>query len=265
MLRVSNCVAITTLCVGLSLVNSEVAQADVHSPVSVVLVHGAFENSSIWAKVIPIIERRGIAVVALQNPLTSLAVDVENTKRVIDDQQGDVVLVGHSYGGVVITEAGTDAKVKALVYVAGASPNSGQSGLDEAAAYPKPALLGHLSVDKQGIASATEEGILDLAQDVPSAQRRILLATQGPIAFAAFQGKISRAAWETKPSWSIVADQDRAISPQEEADSALRIGAKTTHLRSGHEVMLTKPGDVASVILRAYDATVSDHSNREKR
>jgi pimeloyl-ACP methyl ester carboxylesterase len=235
------------------------AQPAPKTPLSIVLVHGAFENSSIWNKVIAILQHRGIKVVAAQNPLTSLEADAQNTTRLIDDQPGNVLLVGHSYGGVVITEAGANSKVKALVYVAGASPNSGQSGLDEASAYPKPALLGHLFVDKQGMAYATDEGIEDLAQDVPGTERGVLLATQGPIAFAAFQGKVSHAAWETKPSWSIVADKDRAISPQEEADSGARIKAKVTHLQSGHEVMLTKPQQVADVILQAYQAVMASH------
>jgi pimeloyl-ACP methyl ester carboxylesterase len=147
--------------------------------------------------------------------------------------------------------------VAALVYVAGASPNSGQSGLDEASAYPRPALLDHLSVDKLGIASVTEQGMTDLAQDVPVDERRLLQATQGPIALAAFQGKVSHAAWQHRPSWSIVADQDHAISPKEEADSAARIGAKTTHLNSSHVVMLTQPDGVADVILQAYEAAAA--------
>jgi pimeloyl-ACP methyl ester carboxylesterase len=233
------------------------AQNAANTPVSVVLVHGAFENSSIWSKVIAILQHRGVKVITVQNPLTSVEADAQNTTRVIDDQPGEVVLVGHSYAGVVITEAGNNSKVKALVYVAGASPNSGQSGLDEASTYPKPALLGHLFVDKRGMAYATEEGMIDLAQDVPPVERRVLMATQGPIALTAFQGKVSHAAWETKPSWSIVADDDRAISPQEEADSAARIKARVTHLKSGHEVMLTKPTAVADVILRAYEAVAS--------
>jgi pimeloyl-ACP methyl ester carboxylesterase len=228
-------------------------------PVTVVLVHGAFENSSIWAKVITILQRRGVRVVTAQNPLTSVEDDARNTSRVIDNQPGSVVLVGHSYGGVVITEAGNNPKVEALVYVAGASPNSGQSGLDEASAYPRPALLDHLFVDKGGMAYATEEGLIDLAQDVPKNERQILLATQGPIALAAFQGKVSHAAWETKPSWSIVADDDGAVSPKEEADSAVRIKAKVTHIKSGHEVMLTKPAEVADVILQAYQTVASEH------
>jgi pimeloyl-ACP methyl ester carboxylesterase len=233
------------------------ARTAARTPVSVVLVHGAFENSSIWDKVIIILQRQGVKVVAVQNPLTAIEADASNTARVIDNQPGDVVLVGHSYGGVVITEAGNNPKVNALVYAAGASPNSGQSGLDEASAYPKPALLGHLFVDKQGMAYATEEGLVDLAQDVSPGARRVLLATQGPIALAAFQGKVSHAAWETKPSWSIVADDDRAISPKEEADSAARIKATTLHLRSGHEVMLTQPQQVADVIFRAYHAVTT--------
>ncbi|MEJ0041838.1 MAG: alpha/beta hydrolase [Rhizomicrobium sp.] len=228
-------------------------------PVTVVLVHGAFENSAVWNAVIPILQRHGVKVVAVQNPLTSLAADVQNTARNIDNQDGDVVLVGHSYGGTVITEAGNNDKVKALVYVAAVSPNSGESGLDEAAPYPKPALLGHLFVDKQGMAYATKDGIDDLAQDVSASERRVLLVTQGPIAFTAFQGKVSHAAWASKPSWSIVADNDHAISPQEEADSAVRIKAKITHLKSGHEVMLAKPQDVATVILQAYQSVAADH------
>jgi pimeloyl-ACP methyl ester carboxylesterase len=137
--------------------------------------------------------------------------------------------------------------------VAAASPNSGQSGLEEASTYPKPPLLDHLFVDKQGMAYATEEGVRDLAQDLPPAERRVLQATQEPIALTAFQGKVSQAAWEGKPSWSIVADDDHAISPKEEADSAARIKAKVTHLKSGHEVMLSEPQEVAAVIVQAYE------------
>ncbi len=233
------------------------AQPAAKPSVSVVLVHGAFENSSIWDKVVPILQRQGIRVAAAQNPLTSVTADAQNTDRVIDDQPGDVVLVGHSYGGVVITEAGTNPKVKALVYVAGASPNSGQSGFDEASAYPKPPLLDHLFVDKQGMAYATEEGMKDLAQDLSPAERQILQVTQGPIALTAFQGKVLHAAWEMKPSWSIVADDDHAISPKQEADSAARIKAKVAHLKSGHEVMLTKPQEVAAVIMQAYEAAAA--------
>ncbi len=134
-----------------SAAESALAEPAAEPPVTVVLVHGAFENSSIWNKVVVILQRRGVRVIAVQNPLTSVEADAQDTQRVIDNQPGDVVLVGHSYGGVVITEAGNNSKVKALVYVAGASPNSGQSGLDEASAYPKPPLLGHLFVDKQGL------------------------------------------------------------------------------------------------------------------
>jgi pimeloyl-ACP methyl ester carboxylesterase len=219
----------------------------------VVLVHGAFENSSIWGRVIPILQRRGIRVATAQNPLTSVNADAQNTARVIDDQPGDIVLVGHSYGGVVITEAGNNPKVKALVYIAAPSPNNGQSGLDEASAYPKPPLLDHLFVDKQGMAYATEDGMRDLAQDLSPAERQVLQVTQGPIALAAFRGKVSHAAWQAKPSWSIVADDDHAISPKEEADSAARIKAKVTHLKSGHEVMLSEPQAVAAVIVQAYE------------
>lgn len=157
---------------------------------TVVLVHGAFENSSIWNDVIPaILQRDGIKVVATQNPLTSLTADVASTDRTINDQEGDVVLVGHSYGGAVISEAGNNRKVKAFVCVAAVPPNSGESGLDEAAPYPKPAWLNHLFVDKQAMAYATPRGIDDLEQDVPARKRRVLPVTQGPTAFAAFQGK----------------------------------------------------------------------------
>ncbi len=233
--------------------------AQAGTPITVVLVHGAFENSSAWDAVIRRLQQRGLTVVAVQNPLTSLAADVQNTQRVINDQEGDVVLVGHSYGGAVITEAGNNDKVKALVYVAAVAPNSGQSGLNEAAPYPKPALLSHLAVDAQGMAYATPAGIDDLAQDLPAGTRRVLFATQVPIAFAAFKDTISHAAWESKPVWAIVADHDHAISTQEETDAAARIKARVTHLKSGHEVMLTKPQAVAAVILHASRAVAATH------
>ncbi|MBW4091690.1 MAG: alpha/beta hydrolase [Proteobacteria bacterium] len=231
------------------------------SPVSVVLVHGAFENSSSWSKVIAILQKCGVNVVAVQNPATSLAAAVQNTRRVIESQDGAVVLVGHSFGGVVITEAGNDDRVRALVYVAAASPDSGQSGLDEAAAYPKPALLSHLFVDGQGFAYATEQGMRDLAQDLPKAERDILMATQGPIALSAFEDKVTYAAWLDKPVWSVVADNDQAISPQEQTDAALRMKAKVRHVNSSHLVMLSAPEQVAEVILEAY-RVVGDGSDR---
>jgi pimeloyl-ACP methyl ester carboxylesterase len=182
---------------------------------NVVLVHGAWGDGSNWSKVIPLLEARGLHVVAVQNPLTSLADDVASTMRAIALQDGPVLLVGHSYGGAVITEAGNDPKVTGLVYVAAFAPDAGEATGDFGKDFPTPPGLGELRPDAFGFFSLTQKGIAeDFAQDLSMAEKQMIVATQHPTSGAALGGKVTTAAWKSKPSWYVVAKNDRMISPQ---------------------------------------------------
>jgi pimeloyl-ACP methyl ester carboxylesterase len=221
---------------------------------SVVIVHGAFADGSDWAKVIPLLQAKGIHVTAVQNPLTSLADDVAVTKRVIDAQSGKVVLVGHSWGGAVISQAGDHAKVAGLVYVAALAPDAGQSASDLFKQYPPVPGFAHIVADAGGFLSLSQEGITKhFAQDLPAATTAVMTATQGPIRGAAFDEKLSVAAWKTKPSWYIVAENDHMIQPDMERASAKLMNAKTTSLPTSHVPQQSQPAKVAAVILDAVN------------
>ncbi len=223
---------------------------------NVVLVHGAWADGSSWSRVIPLLEAKGFHVVAVQNPLTSLADDVAATKRAIALQNAPVLLVGHSYGGAVITEAGNDPKVAGLVYVAAFAPDAGEAVGEMGKAYPVPPGAGEIRPDSEGFLSLTAKGIAeDFAQDLPETERKVLAATQGPTAGAAFGAKISQAAWKSKPSWYVVARHDRMISPDFEAAMAKKIGAKVLSVDGSHAVMLSQPEKVAALIEDAAKAS----------
>lgn len=219
---------------------------------TVVLVHGAWADGSSWAKVIPLLQAKGIRVMGVQNPLTSLADDVTATKRVLADVDGPVVLVGHSWAGTVITEAGTDPKVKALVYVAAFANKEGESGGDLVAAYPKPPALGTVWDDGHGFLRQTEQGMIDnFAPDLSREEARTLFVAQGPLAASTFGDKVTVPAWRTVPSWYIVSANDRVISPQMERALAAQMKARTTVLQSSHVSLLSHPREVAAVIEEA--------------
>jgi len=218
---------------------------------TVLLIHGAWADGSSWSKVIPLLEVKGLHVVAVQIPLTSFADDVAATQRAIALEDGPVLLVGHSYGGAVITEAGNDPKVAGLVYVSAVAPDQGEStfGLITSVATP---IGTELRPDKSGFLKLTPKGIAeDFAQDLSPKEIAILTATQVPVSVAAMKGEVTVPAWKTKPSWYIIAANDRAISPVLEAAQAKRIGATTTTARSSHVIMLTQPAKVARVIFEA--------------
>jgi pimeloyl-ACP methyl ester carboxylesterase len=222
---------------------------------TVVLVHGAFADGSSWEKVIPLLQAKGLHVVAVQNPLTSLADDVTATKRAIDAQSGPVILVGHSWGGTVITEAGAHDKVVALVYVAAFAPDAGQSSSDLGKDGPPPPGLANIRPDSAGFLSLSPESVAkNFAQDLPAAQTAVMAVTQGPILGKNFDEQVSNAAWKSKPSWYIVAEKDRMIQPDLERAMAKKINAKTTLLPTSHVPMLSRPNDVAAVILAAAAA-----------
>lgn len=219
---------------------------------NVVLVHGAFADGSSWSKVIPLLEARGAHVVAVQNPLSSLADDVAATKRVIDAQPGPVVLVGHSWGGVVITQAGNDDKVKALVYVAAFAPDSGVSINDMLKGKPAPAWVSQLQKDSGGFLTLSTDAIVhQFAQDLPLPEARLVAATQGPWFSGCTDDKVTTAAWHTKPSWYVLAEQDHMIDPGLQQVMATQIGATVTRVKSSHVAMLSQPKAVAAVIAAA--------------
>ena len=228
------------------------APVNQNADTTVVLVHGAFADGSSWDKVIPLLQAKGLKVVAVQNPLTSLADDVAAAQRVIDAQTGRVILVGHSWGGTVITEAGTSDKVKALVYVAAFAPSEGEASGELGKDYPTPPGIATLVPDAAGFLYLPEESVrLNFAQDLPAATTRLMAATQGPIQGKAFADKTTVAAWKHKPSYYIVAGKDRMIAPELEQAFARKINATTTVLQTSHVPMLSQPKQVAEVILAA--------------
>jgi pimeloyl-ACP methyl ester carboxylesterase len=233
-----------------ALPNQAAAQAAPQGIKNVVLVHGAFADGSSWAKIIPLLEAKGLHVTAVQNPLTSLADDVAATKRALAQQDGPVLLVGHSWGGMVISDAGNDPKVAGLVYVAAAAPDANQS-LGELTKDAPTAGLKKIKADA-GFLSMTPEGINeDFAQDLTPTERKVIAATQQPVAAAAFGDKMATVAWQTKPSWYIVASNDHMISPTLEQAMAKKIKATTLTLPSSHVPMLSQPQKVADFIAEA--------------
>src|SRR5712692_1577359 len=219
---------------------------------NVVLVHGAWADGSSWSKVIPLLQAKGLHVVAVQNPLTSLADDVAATKRAIALQDGPVLLVGHSYGGVVITEAGNDPKVVGLVYVAALVPSDGESVASVTKPFPPAPLGSEVRADAEGFLTVTPKGIAeDFAQDLPDNEKQLLTATQGPTAAAVFGATVTTAAWKTKPSWCVIASNDRAVSPELEKAEAAAIKATSITVPSSHVPMLSHPKEVAEIIEQA--------------
>jgi len=218
---------------------------------NIVIVHGAWADGSSWSKVIPLLQARGLHVVAVQNPLTSLADDIAATKRAIASQDGPVLLVGHSYGGAVITEAGNDPKVVGLVYVAALAPADGESVASVTKPFPAP-LGSEVRADAEGFLMLTPKGIAeDFAQDLTDKEKQLLQATQGPTAAAVFGATITTAAWRTKPSWCVIASNDRAVSPELQKAEAATMKATSITIPSSHVPMLSQPKAVADLIVQA--------------
>jgi len=223
--------------------------------VTVLLVHGAWADGSSWQRVIPYLLAKGVAVVGVQNPTTSLADDVAATRRAIAQVDGPIVLVGHSWGGAVITEAGADPKVKALVFVSAFAPDVGETLGALVGKYDSPPALAHIRDDGAGFLTLGVEGwINDVAQDLPEIEARTLAAIQTPLAASTFSDSFTVAAWANRPTWYIVSGQDRVVSIALEREFAARMKAKTTELPAGHLALLSMPEPVADVILEAVEA-----------
>jgi pimeloyl-ACP methyl ester carboxylesterase len=218
---------------------------------NIVLVHGAWADGSSRSKVIPLLEAKRLHVVAVQLPLTSQADDVTTVQRAIALVDGPLLLVAHSYGGAVMTQAGNDAKVAGLVYVAAFAPAEGQSPYDLAIANPTPALQ-QLQQDQFGFLKLTSTGIReDFAQDLSDSEQTVLAATQGPTAVAALSAPVSTPAWRNKPCWFVIAAHDRVVAPALQAMEAQQMNATSITLSSSHVPMLSQPYVVASFIRRA--------------
>jgi pimeloyl-ACP methyl ester carboxylesterase len=219
---------------------------------NVVLVHGLYADGSSWAQVIPLLQKAGLNVTAVQNPTTSLADDVDATRRVLAQQDGPTILVGHSYGGMVISEAGADAKVSALVYVAARAPDAGEDYPALAKTFPAAPAGKGLVWGSDGFGRLSEEAFVkDFAGDLDPARARVYYATQQPVARAVTTAKTTVAAWRSKPSWYVVSRQDRTIDPDFQRFMAKRMGATTTEVDASHVSMISRPDDIARVILAA--------------
>jgi pimeloyl-ACP methyl ester carboxylesterase len=224
---------------------------------SIVLIHGGFVDGSGWQGVYDILKKDGYNVAVVQNPTTSLADDVAFTKRVVAAQSGKVLLVGHSYGGVVATEAGNDPKVAGLVYIAAFAPDAGESVAkliaNPAPGAPVPPILppqdGFLLLDQAKFADS-------FAADVSERQASFMAASQVPWGVNALGGEVSTPAWKTKPSWYLVAADDKMIPPPAQRAMAARAGAQVTEGPGSHAVYVSRPQAVADLIAKAATAIV---------
>lgn len=220
-------------------------------PRNVVLVHGAFADGSGWRGVYEDLTARGYRVTLVQNPLTSLADDVAATRRALDRQDGPVVLVGHSWGGTVITEAGVHPKVSALVYVSALSPDAGETTAQQYGGYTTPPEF-VIDTHEDGFGFIKAENFrAGFAADATPADAAFLRDSQVPINMSAFGTVLEHAAWRSKPSWAVIATQDRAFDQRMLHDMADRIGAKVTEVAASHAVFMTQPKLVADVIDQA--------------
>jgi pimeloyl-ACP methyl ester carboxylesterase len=222
------------------------------SSVSIVLVHGGFVDGSGWHDVYRRLKKDGYEVVIVQNPTTSLSDDVAFTQRAIAEQKNPVVLVGHSYGGVVVTEAGNDPNVAAVVYIAAFAPDKGESVSSLIAnpppGAPVPPILppqdGFVMLDKDKFAAS-------FAADVNAETARFMADSQVPWGVAAFQGAVTSPAWKSKPSWYLVATDDRMIPPPAQREMARRAGSKVVEVKGSHAVYVSQPDEVAKLIEQA--------------
>ena len=219
---------------------------------NVILVHGAWADGSSWAKIIPLLTAKGMAVTAVQLPLTSFEADVATVSRAIALAQGEVVLVGHSYAGAVIGEAGNDPKVARLVYIDAFAPDAGESAGSLFAQFEAAPLNDEIRPDAEGFLSLTPKGIATLfAQDLDPGEQAVVHATQGPINGAALGGALTQAAWRTRPTFYLIGTDDLAILRVEQERMAERMNATIRHVASSHVPMLSHPQIVTDFILQA--------------
>jgi pimeloyl-ACP methyl ester carboxylesterase len=218
---------------------------------NVVLVHGLFADGSCWAEVITRLQAAGMNATAVQNPLTTLESSVAATQRALALQDGPTVLVGHSFAGTIVTEAGVDPKVTALVYVAARAPDAGEDYTALASRFPTPPASAGI-VWSGDYGQLSEAAFLrDFAGDLPAARARVLYAVQSPFQRSLLAGKTAHAAWRSKPSWYAVSTEDRTINPDLERFMAKRMGAKTIEVKASHLSLISQPDTITQLILDA--------------
>lgn len=219
---------------------------------NVVLVHGGFVDGSGWEEVYTALSAEGYSVSVVQNPTTSLADDVAATKNVLAEQDGPAILVGHSYGGAVITEAGTDPKVAGLVYIAAFAPDEGESVESRIKTFPADAPMPPIVPGPEGFLLLDRSKFADsFAADLPATKAAFMAASQVPWGVAALQGEIGEPAWKDKPSWYLVASDDRMIPPDAQRTMAERAGAEVSETAASHSIYVSKPTAVVAMIEEA--------------
>jgi len=218
---------------------------------NVVLVHGLFADGSCWSEVIARLQPTGLNVTSVQNPLTTLDEAVAAAQRVLDRQDGPTVLVGHSFAGMIVTEAGVDPKISAVVYVAARAPDAGEDYTALAGNFPAPPAAAGIVFDGDE-GRLTEAAFLrDFAGDLPEARAKVLYAVQEPFHKALLAGKTRHAAWRAKPSFYAVSTYDRTINPDLQRFMANRMGAMTIEVKASHLSLISHPQEITDLILQA--------------
>jgi pimeloyl-ACP methyl ester carboxylesterase len=237
-----------------SLISSKHTTAASTAPVkarNVVLVHGLFADGSCWSEVIARLQAVGLNATAVQNPLTTLPEAVASAERVLARQDGPTVLVGHSFSGMIVTEAGVHPNVSALVYVAARAPDAGEDYTALAKSYPTPPATAGIVFDGDEGRLSEEAFLRDFAGDLPAEKAKVLYAVQEPFQKALLTGKTTQAAWRSKPSFYAVSTEDRTINPDLERFMAKRMGAKTIEVKASHLSMISRPQVITRLILEA--------------
>jgi pimeloyl-ACP methyl ester carboxylesterase len=218
---------------------------------NVVLVHGLFADGSCWSEVIGRLQSAGINATAVQNPLTTLPEAVASAQRVLARQDGPTVLVGHSFSGMIVSEAGMHANVSALVYVAARAPDAGEDYTALAKKFPTPPASAGIIFDGEEGRLSEEAFLRDFAGDLPEAKAKVLYAVQQPFQKVLLTGRTTQAAWRSKPSFYAVSTEDRTINPDLERFMAKRMGAKTIEVKASHVSLISHPDEIAGLILEA--------------
>jgi pimeloyl-ACP methyl ester carboxylesterase len=218
---------------------------------NVVLVHGLFADGSSWSEVIARLQAAGLNATAVQNPLTTLPDAVASAQRVLARQDGPTVLVGHSFSGMIVTEAGMNPNVSALVYVAARAPDAGEDYTVLAKTFPTPPASAGIVFDGDEGRLSEAAFLRDFAGDLPEAKAKVLYAVQEPFQKALLTGKTTHAAWRSKPSFYAVSTEDRTINPDLERFMAKRMGAKTIEVKASHLSLISHPDEISQLILEA--------------